>query len=74
MIIGVPAELKTAECRVAITPDGVRELKALGHQILVEAGAGTGSSLSDADFAAGQCASTSVPPTSEWASLKVAAS
>jgi alanine dehydrogenase len=52
MIIGVPAELKTAECRVAITPDGVRELKALGHQILVEAGAGTGSSLSDADFAA----------------------
>ncbi|MGO9333994.1 MAG: alanine dehydrogenase [Acidimicrobiales bacterium] len=50
MIVGVPAEVKVAECRVAITPDGVRGLTALGHQVLVETGAGTGSSLSDADF------------------------
>ena len=42
MIVGVPAEVKTAECRVAITPDGVRELTALGHQVLVETGAGIG--------------------------------
>jgi alanine dehydrogenase len=51
MIVGVPAEVKTAECRVALTPDGVRELTAHGHQVLVEAGAGRGSSLSDAEFA-----------------------
>ena len=51
MIIGVPAEVKIAEGRVAITPDGVRELTALGHEVLLETGAGEGSSLSDADFA-----------------------
>jgi alanine dehydrogenase len=50
MIVGVPAEVKVAEGRVAITPDGVRELTMLGHQVLVETGAGSGSSLSDADF------------------------
>ncbi|HEX9548173.1 MAG TPA: alanine dehydrogenase, partial [Acidimicrobiales bacterium] len=50
MIVGVPAEVKTAENRVAITPDGVRELTSHGHQVLVEWGAGEGSSLSDEDF------------------------
>ena len=52
MIVGVPAEVKIAEGRVAITPDGVRGLTSLGHKVLVETGAGTGSSLSDADFVA----------------------
>lgn len=52
MIIGIPAEVKTAENRVAMTPDGVRELTALGHQVLVEAGAGLGSSFADGDFQA----------------------
>jgi alanine dehydrogenase len=52
MIVGVPAEVKVAEGRVAVTPDGVRELTSLGHKVLVETGAGKGSSLSDADFAA----------------------
>jgi alanine dehydrogenase len=52
MIVGVPAEIKVAECRVAITPDGVRELTSFGHQVFVEKDAGVGSSLSDADFAA----------------------
>jgi alanine dehydrogenase len=46
----VPAEVKTAENRVAITPDGVRELISHGHQVLVEWGAGEGSSLLDEDF------------------------
>jgi alanine dehydrogenase len=50
MIVGVPAEVKTAENRVAITPDGVRELISHGHQVLVEWGAGEGSSLLDEDF------------------------
>src|ERR1700726_1489446 len=52
MIVGVPAEVKTAENRVALTPDGVRELTAHGHRVLVERGAGEGSSISDDTFAA----------------------
>jgi alanine dehydrogenase len=52
VIIGVPAEVKTAENRVALTPDGVRELIAHGHSVLVERGAGVGSSIGDADFEA----------------------
>jgi alanine dehydrogenase len=50
--VGVPTEIKTAENRVALTPDGVRELVAHGHQVLVQRGAGTGSSLPDDDFRA----------------------
>jgi alanine dehydrogenase len=52
VIVGVPAEVKTAESRVAITPDGVRELTAHGHRVLVERGAGEGSAIADADFVA----------------------
>jgi alanine dehydrogenase len=52
VIVGVPAEVKTAENRVALTPDGVRELTALGHRVLIERGAGEGSSISDGDFSA----------------------
>jgi alanine dehydrogenase len=51
MLIGVPCERKTAENRVAMTPDGVRELTHHGHRVLVEHGAGEGSSIADADFA-----------------------
>jgi len=47
VIVGVPREIKTEEYRVAITPVGVRELAAHGHQILVESGAGLGSSITD---------------------------
>ena len=50
VIVGVPCEVKTGENRVAITPDGVRELVAHGHRVLVEGGAGDGSSIGDADF------------------------
>ncbi|MDQ4069869.1 MAG: alanine dehydrogenase, partial [Actinomycetota bacterium] len=52
MIVGVPAETKEGEHRVALTPDGVRELTALGHEVLVEAGAGVGSSLPDSEYTA----------------------
>ena len=52
MRVGVPAEVKTGENRVAITPDGVRELVAHGHEVLVERGAGDGSSIADSDFEA----------------------
>ncbi len=50
MIVGVPKEVKDDEYRVAITPAGVRELTAHGHTVLVERGAGGGSSIPDEDF------------------------
>jgi alanine dehydrogenase len=52
MRVGVPAEVTSGEFRVAITPAGVLELTRAGHQVLIQAGAGTGSSLPDEDFAA----------------------
>ena len=52
MIVGVPRETKTAEHRVAITPVGVRELTDRGHKVLIEKGAGDGSSIHDAEFEA----------------------
>ena len=50
MIIGVPSEVKADEYRVAITPAGVRELTSAGHTVLIEQGAGEGSSMPDEDF------------------------
>ncbi len=50
MIVGVPAETKKGENRVAITPDGVRELVAHDVTVTVQQGAGDGSSISDADY------------------------
>ncbi len=47
MKVGVPAEVKNHEYRVAITPIGVHELVAHGHEVFVQAGAGLGSSISD---------------------------
>jgi alanine dehydrogenase len=52
VIIGVPAEIKDNEFRVAMTPAGVKELAAHGHQVVVQAGAGDGSSITDAEFEA----------------------
>jgi alanine dehydrogenase len=50
MRIGVPREVKNHEYRVALTPAGAEELTRSGHHVLVERGAGIGSSISDADF------------------------
>ncbi|WP_432523683.1 alanine dehydrogenase [Kineococcus sp. SYSU DK006] len=52
MRIGVPREVKNREHRVALTPAGVHELVGRGHEVLLEAGAGAGSSLPDAEFEA----------------------
>ena len=52
MQVGVPREVKNREYRVALTPAGVTELVRAGHEVLVERGAGEGSSIPDADFAA----------------------
>ncbi len=50
MRIGVAKEIKTDEYRVALTPAGARELVQKGHEVLVEATAGSGSSFADADY------------------------
>jgi alanine dehydrogenase len=50
MRIGVPTEIKNNEYRVAITPAGVAELTRRGHDVVIQAGAGEGSAISDADF------------------------
>ncbi len=50
MIVGVPRELMESEYRVAITPVGVRELTAEGHEVLIERDAGAGSSIPDVAF------------------------
>jgi alanine dehydrogenase len=52
MKVGVPTEVKTDEYRVALTPAGVRELADAGHEVFVQSGAGEGSSISDAGYAA----------------------
>jgi alanine dehydrogenase len=50
MQIGVPRETKIEEYRVAATPEGVRDLAARGHDVVVERGAGEGSSFPDAAY------------------------
>jgi alanine dehydrogenase len=50
--VGVPTEIKEDEYRVAITPAGVRELSEHGHKVMIQAGAGEGSAISDEDFRA----------------------
>lgn len=52
MIVGVPREIKTEEHRVAITPIGARELTDRGHRVLIQKGAGEGSTISDEEYAA----------------------
>ncbi|MEE6179306.1 alanine dehydrogenase [Mycobacterium sp. 050134] len=52
MRIGVPAEIKNNEFRVAITPAGVAELTRREHAVVIQAGAGEGSAISDGDFKA----------------------
>jgi len=62
MKVGVPAEVKNNEYRVAITPSGVHELVAHGHEVLIQEGAGLGSSISDDDY---RTAGASIAPTAD---------
>jgi len=52
MRVGIPTEIKNNEYRVAITQAGVFELTRRGHEVLVQAGAGLGSAITDAEYAA----------------------
>src|SRR6188768_4213504 len=60
--VGVPKEIKTLEHRVAMTPDGVRELERHGINVYVEKGAGEGASISDDNYRA---AGADIVPTAE---------
>ena len=66
MRIAIPSEIKNHEYRVAITPVGVAELVGHGHQVFIEAGAGLGSSITDAEFVA-QGATILPDADSTWA-------
>ena len=52
MLIGVPAETAAGETRVAVTPETAKKLKAQGHVIRVQAGAGVAASATDAAYEA----------------------
>jgi NAD(P) transhydrogenase subunit alpha len=52
MLIGVPRESAAGETRVAVTPETAKKLKALGHTIRVESGAGVAASVTDDAYAA----------------------
>src|SRR5207237_583892 len=52
MLVGVPKEIKDNEYRVGLVPSTVRELVDGGHRVLIEAGAGLGAGLADADYTA----------------------
>jgi len=66
MIIGVPKEIKDHETRVGLVPSGVIALREAGHQVLVESGAGLGSSISDREY--GEAGARLIPSAREvWA-------
>ncbi|MGB6873585.1 MAG: alanine dehydrogenase [Dehalococcoidia bacterium] len=50
MIIGVPKEIKTKECRVAMIPAGVKTLAGHGHKVLIQRSAGEESGISDKHY------------------------
>ncbi|MEV0461067.1 alanine dehydrogenase [Catellatospora methionotrophica] len=52
MKVGIPREVKNHEYRVAITPAGVHEFVRNGHDVVIETGAGLGSSITDAEYVA----------------------
>ncbi len=70
MRIGIPKEIKTGENRVALTPAGVVELRARGHEIFVTQGAGVTAGFSDAEYkAAGAILCATVADVYEKADL-----
>jgi alanine dehydrogenase len=62
MIVGVPKEVKNHEYRVAMVPAGVKGLVSAGHTVLIQASAGEGSGISDAEYVA---AGAQIRPTAE---------
>ena len=52
MLIGVPLETAAGEARVSVTPETAKKLKAQGHTIRVQSGAGVAASVTDAAYEA----------------------
>jgi NAD(P) transhydrogenase subunit alpha len=52
MKIGIPRERRANEARVAVSPDTVKKLVALGAEVMIEAGAGAGAAVPDGAYAA----------------------
>ena len=52
MKVGIPSEVKNREYRVALTPAGAHHLVSSGHEVLVQAGAGAGSAITDEQYTA----------------------
>lgn len=50
MIIGIPSEIKDNEFRVSLVPSGAEALTESGHQVLIQAGAGMGTGIEDAEY------------------------
>jgi len=69
VIIGVPREIKPGEQRVALTPAGARALAEAGHRVMVERGAGSGSSIRDEEYAREGAALTTIEET--WAKAEL---
>jgi alanine dehydrogenase len=70
MIVGVPREIKSDEYRVAMLPVGAEELTHSGHRVLIEAGAGHGSGIADAQYEL--AGATIVPDSAEiWAQAEL---
>jgi alanine dehydrogenase len=70
MIIGVPREIKNNEYRVGLTAAGVHELTLAGHEVLVEASAGLGAGVADADYV--EAGARMVPEAAEvWADAEM---
>jgi len=65
LTVGVPAEIKDSEHRVALTPDGVRELVHHDVPVLVQAGAGRGAGITDDEYA-GAGAEIVEGPSAVW--------
>ena len=70
MLIGLPKEIKNNENRVGLTPGAVKALTRRGHQVLVQSGAGAGSSLADEEY---QSAGAEIVSSTEdaWAAQMV---
>ncbi len=70
MKVGIPREVKNHEYRVAITPSGAHELVRSGHEVVIETGAGVGSSITDEDYVA--AGATIAPDADEtWGSAEL---
>ena len=61
MLIGVPAETLAGETRVAVTPETVKKLKAQGHTLRIQSGAGVAASVTDEAYVAAGAEITDVP-------------